>query len=229
MSKHLVSLSAALLLAMLAGCATPTKMALQDNTERLTENSKPIYLMTTTLKNSYKTSYQPKLLVVHVEKEDAKQAADRINFTVDDKAKNETDTVAMGNSYLLRLELDPGKYEIRGLTSTAGIFPIRGFFFTPLHSPLEAGKSGVYYLGHVNATVRERKDSEFKAGASIPLLDQAVAGASTGTFDVEVTDEFATDEAVFRARFPALTGVNIQKAILPAFDRAKAQKWWEAN
>ena len=106
---------------------------------------------------------------------------------------------------------------------------IIGYFFTPMHSPLEAKERGIFYLGHINATVRERQGDEFKAGRTIPLIDQAIAGASTGTFDVAITDEFATDEALFRSKFPALEGVAIKKAILPTFDRAKAQKWWEAN
>lgn len=185
--------------------------------------------MTATLKNAYKTSWQPRLLVVNVEKDGAKEAADRINFTMDDKARNETDSETDGNDYMLRMELNAGRYEIQGMTSLARSFLINGFFFTPLHSPIEAKEPGVFYLGHVTATVRERKENEFRAGAPIPLLDQAVVGASGGTFDVEITDQFATDEGKFRSKFPALQGVAITKAILPAFDRAKAQAWWEAH
>lgn len=213
----------------LSGCATPTKMAFHDENERVAEKQNPIYLMTATLKNTYRTSFQPRLLVVHVEKPDAKERADRLNFTMDEKARNETNSADSGNTYLLRLEVDPGTYEIRGLTSRAFTFPIQGFFFTPIHSSLEAKGPGVFYLGHVNATVRERQENEFKAGPSIPLIDQAVIGASGGTFEVEITDEWATDEAAFLSKFPALAGVTIQKAILPAFDRAKAQQWWEAH
>jgi hypothetical protein len=77
--------------------------------------------------------------------------------------------------------------------------------------------------------VRERQENEFKAGPSIPLIDQAVAGASTGTFDIKISDNFVKDEAIFRSKFPALVGVPIRKSILPAFDRANAQKWWEAH
>lgn len=214
---------------VVSGCATPTKMAFQNDTDRLTEKSKPVYLMTATLKNTYRTSFQPRLLVVNVEKPDAKEAADRLNFTMDDKAKDETDSEITGNNYLLRLELDAGRYEIRGLTSLARSFPINGFFFAPLHSPFEVKEQGVFYLGHVTATVRERQGNEFKAGPSAPLIDQAIAGASGGTFDIEITDEFATDEALFRSKFPALAGIAIQKAILPSFDRVKAQQWWEAH
>ena len=111
----------------------------------------------------------------------------------------------------------------------ASSFPIHGSFFAPLHTTITVGEPGVYYLGHVNATVRERKGEEFKAGPSIPLIDQAIAGASGGTFDIDITDGFDKDEALFRAKFPALAGVKITKAILPAFDRAKAQAWWQAN
>ncbi len=216
---------------LMSGCATRTKMAFEEDTQQITPASKPVYLMTVTLKNTYKTRFQPRVLVVHVEKAGAKEAADKINFVMDAKGKHaEEDSQTTGNSYLARLELDPGDYEIRGITSLARAFPINAFFFAPMHSPLKAGQpGGVYYLGHVNATVRERQGEEFKAGPVIPLIDQAVAGASGGSFDVVITDELATDEALFRARFPALKAATITKAILPAFDRAKAQQWWMAN
>lgn len=98
-----------------------------------------------------------------------------------------------------------------------------------LHSPIEVKESGVYYLGHVSAVVRERQGEEFKAGPTIPVVDQAVVGASGGTFDVVIGDQFERDETLFRAKFPALNGVKIQKTLLPAFDRARAQAWWEAH
>lgn len=204
-------------------------MAFESDEERLTESSKPVFLMTATLKNAYRTSFQPKLIVVNVEKEDAKDAADRLNFTMDEKAKNESDNPEVGSTYFLRMKLDPGRYEIRGLTSLGRSFPINGFFFAPMHAPFESSRPGVFYLGHVTATVRERQGNEFKAGPSIPLLDQAIAGASGGTFDIEILDRLSTDETTFRSKFPALQGTEIKKSILPPFDREVAQKWWEAN
>jgi hypothetical protein len=218
-----------LVFALLSGCATRTKMAFESDDERLTESSKPVFLMTATLKNRYRTSFQPKLLVAHVEKSGAKDVADRLNFTMDEKAKSETDSPEVGSTYFLRIQLEPGRYDIRGLTSLGRSFPVNGYFFAPLHAPLEASRPGVFYLGHVAATVRERQGDEFKAGPSIPLIDQAIAGASGGTFDIEISDRFSTDEAIFRSKFPALKGVEIKKSILPPFDRAVAQKWWEAN
>lgn len=230
MKKTMIACVSVFLALVLSGCATPTPMAFKNDSDRMTEASKPVFLMTATFKNTYKPAWQPRLLVVHVEKPGAKDAADRINFTMDDKARErEADSPGEGNSYLLRMELAPGSYEIRGLAGLARSFPIIGFFFAPLHSPLEVKEPGVYYLGHVRATVRERQGNELRAGPSIPLIDQAVSGASGGSFDIEITDELAADESKFRARFPALAGVPIKKALLPAFDRAKAQAWWEKN
>ncbi len=229
MIKRVLSIAFLALTVVLTGCATRTNMAFENDDAKWTEKSKPVLLMPATIKNSYKTSFQPKLMVVHVEKPNAKEQSDRLNFVMDDKAKVESDKPEVGNNYFLRLELDPGNYEIKGLSSMARSFPIIGSFFAPLHAGITVKEPGVYYLGHVNATVRERKGEEFKAGPSIPLIDQAIAGASGGTFDIDITDDFDKDEALFRAKFPALAGVKVTKAILPAFDRAKAQAWWQAN
>ncbi|HRE18178.1 MAG TPA: hypothetical protein PLW86_14100, partial [Rhodocyclaceae bacterium] len=145
------------------------------------------------------------------------------------KAKIESDSPEVGSTYLLRMGLEPGEYVIRGLSSMARSFPINGFYFAPLHSKLSAKTPGIFYLGHVEATIRERQDPEFKAGPSIPLIDQAIAGGSTGTFDIVISDQWAQDEQKFRSRFPALKDAVIEKALLLPFDREYAQKWWEQN
>lgn len=229
MRTRLIRLCAAVMVAALSGCATQTKMAFEDDKQVVAENGNPIYLMTVTVKNAYKPSYQPRLLVANIENPGATDAAHRFNFKMDEKSKIETDSLPSGNSYLLRVELAPGQYEIVGLTSLVQSFPFMGSYFTPIHVPIVAASGGVYYLGHVEATVRERQGNEFKAGPSVPLIDQAVVGASGGTFDVEITNSIATDEALFRTKFPALAKVEIRQSILPAFDRAKAQQWWETH
>lgn len=229
MNRFACAASAALLALLVSGCATRTKMAFEDDSEKLADKSKPVLLMTATIKNSYKPSYQPKVLVLHVERPGATEAKDRFNFVMDAKAKEESDDPAKGSQYFIRMELEPGTYDIRGMTSMSQSFPVIASFFTPMHSPLEVKGSGVIYLGRVEATVRERQGNEFKAGPSIPLLDQALSGASGGTFDVVISDALAADEPVFRNRFPALKDAPIGKQILAPFDRAKAQDWWERN
>ncbi len=227
--RQLIMASCLSILFLLSGCATPTKMAFQDESAPLREDGPPILLMTATIRNTYKVSHQPKLMAVNVERAEVKGSQDRLNFTMDDKAKFETDTADNGYKYFLRMELENGRYVLRGLTCMSSSFPFTGFFFAPLHEDFEASGSGVFYLGHVSATVRERNENEFKAGPSIPLIDQAVVGASGGTFDIEITDQWEKDQHMFVSRFPVLARVDVKKAILPEFDRGKAQQWWEEN
>ena len=212
----------------LVGCASGPQMAFQKNGEGVPEKS-AVYLMTATLKNDFHPKYQPQLEDVQLVRTDARPGTDtRLDFPVDDKARNETGS-AQGNSYLLRLTLPAGAYDLRGFGSQSGTFPVHGTFFAPVHAHLDSQGRGVYYLGHVTATVRERKDDEFKAGPSTPLIDQLVIGASGGTFDVVVSDEWVADEAQFLERFPALKNVQVTKTVFPPIDRAKAQAWWEAH
>jgi len=202
-------------------------MAFQKDSEVVSQTGKPVFLMTVTLKNSYVKFYQPKAYLVRFDKPEVKDSKDIISFDIDDKAKIEDDTAELGNSYLLRMELENGDYVLRGISAGSGTVMIHGDCFVPLHIDMKASGSGVFYLGHVAATVRARTGNEFKAGASFPMLDQAATGFSGGTFDITITDQQAADEATFKEKFPALRGVNIQKSILASFDRSKAQKWWE--
>jgi hypothetical protein len=227
--RCLIAFSAATCL-LFAGCATRTPQAFGNDTDRLNATSNPVYLMTATIKNDYKSYYEPHLLVVNVEKVGATDASGRFNFTMDDKALWDENDQEAGNKYLLRMQLAPGQYEIVGLTSMAKRFPIIGRYFAPIHARLDVKPGGtIVYIGHVDATIRERKGDEFKAGPTIPLIDQAVVGGSTGTFDVMISDAFDVEEPLFRSTFVALKDSTIQKSVLPPWDRELAQKWWAAH
>jgi len=177
------------------------------------------------LKNNYRTFFQPWAKSVIIDS--ALQEKDSQRFLVDAKARNNESFSSELGPYLFRMELEKGIYVIRGVSGD-GVLP-RSSFFVPLHAQISSAGTGIFYLGHVSAVVRKRVDNEFRAGIIYPFLDQAVTGYSGGTFDIEITDQFEKDEPEFRARFPALKDANIQKAILPPFDRAKAQQWWEDN
>jgi hypothetical protein len=230
MLKRLLIAAAAATTVLLTGCATRTTQAFENESDRVTATSDPVYLLTATVRNEYKKNWQPHLLVVNVEKEGATDASGRFNFTMDKKAVLDEGDKEAGNKYLLRMQLAPGKYEIVGLTELNRSFPIVATFFTPLHETLVvSGKGTITYLGHVEAKLRERKGEEFKAGPSIPLIDQAVAGASGGTWDVAIVDAWDNDEPVFRGKFAALKDAPVQKGLLAAWDRDAAQKWWAAH
>ena len=96
----------------------------------------------------------------------------------------------------------------------------------PLHEGVEINPNSIVYLGHIDATIVERKDGELRAGPVIPLVDQAVAGFSGGTWDISVTDQFDDDVTAFKKDFPALTNASIDREVLPAWDKQKATEWW---
>jgi len=217
----------ALAISLLAGCAT-NKMPLGSDSDTIEAGAQPIFLMTATFKNDYVQDSQPRLgtlIVEDVEKPDEY----RMTFAIDRKARDEKDTPQDGNRYLLRMGLPAGSYVVRGFKgSSGGPVPfLVGIFFAPLHADVKSPLSGVYYLGHVSATIRERKGGEFRAGPTIPLMQQSAHGFSGGTFDVEVSDRLEADLPELLAKFPALRSANIQKALLAPFDRARAQKFWE--
>ncbi|HRE18179.1 MAG TPA: hypothetical protein PLW86_14105, partial [Rhodocyclaceae bacterium] len=67
----------------LVACATPTHMAFSDDAEAgASKDAKPVFLMTATVRNKYRTSFQPKVFVAHVERAVVKDSADRINFRI---------------------------------------------------------------------------------------------------------------------------------------------------
>jgi hypothetical protein len=196
---------------LLTGCATPTKMWTGKEATALQD---PVYLMTVTLKNNYHPSYQPKVIVAHVEESGATTKAQRLNFVMDAESEDEKDTAKDGNRYILRMPLPKKDLVFKGLTGFSGVFPVRGTFYTPMNTTIKPTAAGYYYLGHVSATVRERQGDELRAGPVIPLLDQAVTGFSGGTFDIEITDRLEQDIPELTTRFPALKGVTVQKAIM---------------
>lgn len=227
MLKKILGLAALAGALLLTGCATVKPMAYSTEAAKPPAADQSVYLMTATFKNVYRTSYQPKMLVAHIERPDAQGRDDRLNFRIDDQGKMENASPETGNTYLLRMELPPGEYTLVGVTCMNKSFPILATYFIPVHAKITVGAPGTYYLGHVDATLRERQGNEFRAGAVIPLVDQAVGGGAGGTFDISITDRWTDDQLLFQSRFPAMKDLTVASATLPPFDRAYAQKWWE--
>lgn len=228
MPKHFALLLCFITALGFSGCATRTKMPSLDKVVTFAPADTPIYLMTVTLKNDNAPRYQPELLAVNVEKKGATAKADRLNFTPDDEAEQEFEDEKQGTRYFVRLKTPPGDYDIIAFTSLCSGFPFHGVCTAPLLASLPKEAAGFVYIGHVSATVRERKGNEFRAGPVVPLIDQAATGISGGTFDISVEDRWTEDQAEFLARFPGLKNAEVRKHMLPAFNREKAQAWWEA-
>ncbi|GAV20200.1 hypothetical protein MMIC_P1164 [Mariprofundus micogutta] len=209
-----------------SGCATVHDMGLTKETKTLELNGKGLVLMSMEVSNQYKTDYQPQILVAHVETPDAKERADRHNFKTD---MDGTVSSANGTRYLLRMELTPGHYVVRGASCMYRSIFLMAQCMMPVHGDIEVKADSVTYIGRASGVMRERQSDEFRAGPVIPLVDQNVTGFAGSTFDVTITDKSAEDLSSYQGIFPALKTTTIDVNILPPFNRERAQLWWRSN
>jgi len=223
-SLRLLALVAAI--GLLSGCATVHEMGVDRNTKTLALDGKGLVLMSLQVSNAYKPEYQPQVIVAHVETPNADTQEDRHNYKTD---LDGTVSSGGGARYLLRMELPPGKYVIRGATCMYQSLFLVASCQLPIHADIEVSANTVTYLGRVSGVMRERQEGEFRAGPVIPLVDQAVTGFSGSTFDVVISDEREEDLKSYRMLFPALANADIGIAIAPPFNRERAHAWWDSN
>jgi len=93
-------------------------------------------------------------------------------------------------------------------------FPIVGTAEFIVGQEIEFPQSGIVYIGNINAVIETRKEGEPRAGSLIPLIDQSITGFSSGTFKINITDNYDEDMAVLKEQFPYLADQPISKAIL---------------
>lgn len=202
-------------------------MSFASESDKVSELKTPVFLLTANVRNQFKPDYTPILSSINIQRIKPDNTKELLRFPIDEKALVKASKDAPPSAYLLRLPLQPGKYEVESIHGMARGFLIVGSFFLPMRAPLEVADGGVYYLGNVSGVVRERVGSEFRAGPVIPLIDQGVTGAAGGTFEVAITDQWGADQAMFLKAFPALKSADVKKSILPAFDRKAYQLWWD--
>ncbi len=227
--NRLVASLAALAASALAGCAATMAFQADSDAPRGTD---AVLLMTATLTNTYRPSVRLEPLFVRVCRKGAADGSGCVAFRVDDDARRAA--AEGGGGYFLRFDLDNGEHEILSLE---GQDILHGSFVVPIHADVTTRGAGVFCLGHLFATMRAREAGEFRA-APPPfvwgpggLVMEAFAGFGFygATFDVRITDRSEENIADFRSRFAALRAANIERSILPPFDRSKAQRRWEAD
>jgi hypothetical protein len=225
-SMNLLRPMAVLLCCALGGCATVNHMAFDKKANKVDVASKSVVLMTVDVYRPDKSRFEPIPFVVNVEKPNAQDKADRQNFKLD-KDEDAIKTEDGHRVFMVRMALEPGPYRLMAVTGMARAFPINSLFQVPLVTDFNVQPNSVLYVGRVSATLRSRESGEFRAGPLVPLIDQAIAGMSTSTWDVTIADNSDKDLAVFKQTYPALNSVSIVKAPLAPFDRAAAQRWWD--
>lgn len=203
-SLYFVFILAALFI--VSGC-TRSNMALKT---QFNTKDKSIGLFTLRTSNIYRTSFQPAVNNIVI----AGHASDTYAYFYPDKPYKEIPNQFY--EYLVSIDLEPGKYRLETISGTSRMIPLVAatFVFNPIGILFNLPPKKVVYLGRVSITNRERKEGETRAGPIIPLLDQAVAGFSDGTFDISISDMSEEDIPSFIQSSPSLKYVPIDKAIM---------------
>jgi len=212
LSKGLLLLCVAF---FMGGCAA--NMPLSKGQESVSLSSESIALVSVKISNQNKPEYQPSLLYAFFfpESEGAKKTHISINTDPIRSEKNQF------NEYLLSFSLKPGTYNFSQIWGVYRVpLLMNAMCQIPLNAKVDIKPNEVIYLGNIDAVIRERKnDGEVRAGGVIPLIDQAVAGFSSGTFEVSINDRFDEDIKAFMAEYPALQNHKVEKAVLPQWTR----------
>lgn len=207
----------------LSGCATVEKAAFDHTTETLAFSEKSYVVMNLTMDHAVKPKYHPNnVMIVHVERPKVSNKSDRINLLL--KKADLTNDKGNPAQGVVRGSLAPGEYLIKGITATSMRFPIVGTFNFLMNTPFTVKENEVVYLGDMTVTTRKREEGEFRAGALIPLLDQAVSGIAGSTADVSVIDggEIAINR--LKNAFPVLNSHQIETRLVPSFNRSEFDK-----
>lgn len=216
-----------LISALATGCVSMKPMSPNKSTKILDISKESVVLVTLDLYRPDGSRYIPHPTLIRVQKENAQGNEGLVVFYMDqDAGKPESE---LNNKFWFRLPMEPGEYKLRSIAGMANAFPFIGFFEIPLLLKFSVSKDSVVYIGHIETTLRPRQGDEFRAGPVIPLVDQGITGISGGTFDVTIKDESASEIANFVSLFPVLNGTQIKTSILPAWNRSKAQLFWENN
>jgi hypothetical protein len=223
----------ALPLLLLTGCVTPPKPYYVDANAVTASTHKPIYLLSVTLRNEYKPGHPFNYYSFNIER--LKPIVPAAN---DPQPFGMTATTRMteehgGSSYFIVIQALPGQaINLRGVDCACEVdyaytTVLHGTLFAPFFIVVPGKTSGVWYLGHIDAFVREGGKGAFAAGPIVPILDQVTVGASTGTWYIATSDKWKDDAEVFNVMFPALKGAQVQMALLPPFDKKRVQIWWD--
>lgn len=195
----------------LNGCASIKNAPISNEVKAIYTRYESVGFITLKASNNKNTSYQPEVKYALIWDDKAENRR-KYSFKVVEpynKAKNEF------NEYIISFKLKPGKYVFREIFAQSGIFPVRGTFEVPLYKKITVPENKIIYFGHVEANIVDRTiDDQLRAGPVTPLIDQAVVGASTGTFVISIQDRFETDTALIRSKYGYLSEAEIENMTL---------------
>lgn len=201
-----------------SGCATVNKMPLDAKASGIDTTERSILIAKVTIKSEKGTSPQPHMCCVFVD-EDNKT----YSFSAP-AVLRQTDHA--GREYLVSFDSRPGKVTldmVRFLTAAPPFFMATAEL--KFAQNLEVPVNSLVYLGSITAVITDKvSGDEPSAGPMLPLIDQAVAGFSTGMFVVDIADNFDSDMEEFQQKYPYLKGREVVKMVLPGWVHPDVRK-----
>jgi hypothetical protein len=204
--KHLIV--AALSIGMV-GCASVTKMPLQSNATSVDTSQKSILVARVRVKNENHPAHQPRLNTVVLTAQEKSQSYAEPTLL--------SESPEIGREYFVSMDVAPGKTKLNSMFFVRSVpMLLMATAYANLDYEINVPSNKVVYLGNITALIVPRTDdSQPRAGSVIPLIDQSVAGFSSGTFKIDITDQYAKDTKDLVEKFPSLAGKDIVKNVLP--------------
>ena len=199
---------------LISGCGGRYSLTKGQESVDLTQES--IALFSIKIANQFKPDYQPDVNIACIGPKEF-GAGSSINVCcvdISEPIKTQENTF---KEYLVAIRLKPGHYDKIGISATYTIPVVfSAYVQLSLKTAIDLNPKSIVYLGHINAVIRERKsDDEIRAGSKYPLIDQSVAGFSTGTFDISIEDRYDEDIKQFSSVYPLLQKTKVDKSIIP--------------
>ncbi len=198
-----------LTLLLMAGCASVSKMPINPEATGIDTTERSILVGKVEISNEKAPSHQPVVLCMFLE-----QDGELLSFTDPTMLKETPD---VGKEFLVSVQVKPGKVKIRFVRFVRNV-PMLLFAVAdlPLEDEIEVPPNSLVYIGNISAVIKQKEhDDDPSAGSMLPLIDQAIAGFSTGTFTAEITDNFDSDMSEFYSKYPYLKDRPVVKMILP--------------
>lgn len=195
-------------MALSGGCCK--KMALTSKLKSINLSKNSIVLMTVKVANDHVPGHQPSLSMAVVKSNSKKSKTHSFETQKPFISENK-----QYNTHLISMALPPGKYEMDRCMGYRRVpFLLAASCILPVEASFSLKENEIVYIGHVEAHIRKKKGSEKAAGGPFPLIDQAIAGFSTGTFEVDIIDNYDIDMQYFRSKYPVLGNKIVIKEIM---------------
>lgn len=219
----------------LTGCASmkPKGMAFNKANDQPNLASGSVCLMSIKTDNKFKPTWPPEVYSIAVISEATNKKIDIYvhSLSMGDLLKKGFRDIATLNHNtsswegLISFQLLPGSYRLTsirgGCSRSIGIIAAMATFDFPFDIPFQTFDKEYVYLGRIEMTNRERvSEDEIRSGNNLATrLPQKQSGFGTGTFDVNIYDNFDQDIEDFKEKYFVLRSREVNKRILSQWQK----------